>query len=358
MQRKKTYKNLEKQQTFFIFANENDNFSFLDNALITNIKDTTMNKDDILKLIQTNTGNNHIQLSNKNEFCIDDGVLTIILNADATVAIMQSDEAAFEGWAICIKSQLPEIVHNVILKWMKPEMQENDNKQLHYNRFLYRALRFSELYEWFSISENNITEIKDFQNTLTDLHNNSFSTNPKIKGVNAEKFKLSETIVEYLLANDLSSTIKKRFNLDFVDRQFPVGVKQGKRQFFTGGMSAIDLWGTKDDILTIIELKYNGGKTQNITVGIISEIFMYSCITRDIIRGLILKADKTPNAHEQQFYKNCKRYKHIVASMLSDKFHPLLENEKVLSIMNHQIVKEGDVDIRFDKTTYKLMTMI
>ena len=286
-----------------------------------------MNKDDILKLIQKNTDNNHIQFPDKTDFNIDEGTLTINIHADATVAIMQSDEAAFEGWAVCIKSKLPEIVHNVKLKWTKPDIREKDNKRLHYNRFLYRALRFSELYGWFSISESNIPEIKDFQNTLTDLHNNSFSENPKIKGVNPEKFKLSETIVEYLLANDLASTIKKRFNLDFVDRQFPVGVKKGKQQFFTGSMSAIDLWGTKGDTLTIIELKYNGGKNKNIKVGIISEIFMYSCITRDIIKGLILKADKTPNEHEQHFYEKCKQYKHIVASMLSDKFHPLLEDE-------------------------------
>ena len=317
-----------------------------------------MNKDDILKIIRKNTGNNHIQFPDKMELSVNDGILTVNIHTDATVEIMQSDEAAFEGWAICIKSQLPETVHNVILKWTKPEMQDNDNKQLHYNRFLYRALRFSELYEWFSISENNIPEIKDFQNTLTDLHNNSFSENPKIKGINSDNFKLSETVVEHLLANDLSSTIMERFDLDYVDRQFPVGVKRGNKKFFTGGMSAIDLWGTKDDIFTIIELKYNGGKTKNIKIGIISEIFMYSCIIRDIIRGLILKADKTPNEHEQQFYENSKQYKHIVASMLSDKFHPLLEDEKMLSIMNHQIVAEGDVDIRFDKTTYKLITMI
>lgn len=53
-----------------------------------------------------------------------------------------------------------------------------------------------------------------------------------------------------------------------------------------------------------------------------------------------------------------KKYKHIVARMLSDKYHPLLENEKVLSILNEQIIKEGDIVIEYNKTTYKLIEMI
>ena len=272
---------------------------------------------------------------------------------------MQTDGAAFEGWAICLKGLLPEIVSSVQLNWKRPEIRKDDsNKKLHYNRFLYRVLNFSELYEWFSISEMNTSEIEEFKRELTDLHNNSFSENPQIKGVDKGKFKLSETIVEFLLANDLSSSIRERFDLDFIDRQFPVGVKKGNLPFFTGGMSAIDLWGTKNDTLTIIELKYNGGDSKNIKVGIISEIFMYACIMRDIIKGVISRPDKTPNKHEEMLYDNHKKYKHIVARMLSDKYHPLLENEKVLSILNEQIIKEGDIVIEYNKTTYKLIEMI
>ena len=47
-----------------------------------------------------------------------------------------------------------------------------------------------------------------------------------------------------------------------------------------------------------------------------------------------------------------------MARMLSDKYHPLLENEKVLSILNEQIIKEGDIVIEYNKTTYKLIEMI
>ena len=57
-------------------------------------------------------------------------------------------------------------------------------------------------------------------------------------------------------------------------------------------------------------------------------------------------------------YDNHKKYKHIVSRMLSDKYHPLLENEKVLSVLNQQIIEEGDISIEYFKITYKLIEMI
>ena len=213
------------------------------------------NKNELLTLVWQKTDNKNIRFPSQIAFSVENGTLNIGISSDATCNNMQTDGAAFEGWAICLKGLLPEIVSSVQLNWKRPEIRKDDsNKKLHYNRFLYRVLNFSELYEWFSISEMNTSEIEEFKRELTDLHNNSFSENPQIKGVDKGKFKLSETIVEFLLANDLSSSIRERFDLDFIDRQFPVGVKKGNLPFFTGGMSAIDLWGTKNDTLTIIEL--------------------------------------------------------------------------------------------------------
>ena len=65
---------------------------------------------------------------------------------------MQSDNAAFEGWAICLKAWLPEQIERVCLKWDSPNVKfMTPNNKQHYNRFLYRALRFSQQYNWFSI---------------------------------------------------------------------------------------------------------------------------------------------------------------------------------------------------------------
>lgn len=326
-----------------------------------------MEKEDLLRCIQEKVKNNNIRFPSQINFHIDNGILFIRIKKDAVCNNMQTDGAAFEGWAICIKSWLPEIVGSFVLGWERPQKdmsqvsKKNNNKRLHYHRFLYRALRFSEFYEWCSISEDNIAEIEDFKKELTGLQNNSFSEKPGIKGINIEgekSFKLSETIIEYLLANDLSAYMKKQFNLEVVDRQFPVGVKKNNAQFFTGSMSAIDLWGTKGDILTIIELKYNGGDSKNIKVGIISELFMYSCIMKDILEGIILPPNNTPIENEKDFYIRHKEFKHIVARMLSDKYHPLLENDQVLSLMNQNRTMEENIDIKYYKTTYQLFEMI
>lgn len=273
----------------------------------------------------------------------------VILNA--TCNNMQSDNAAFEGWAICLKAWLPEQIERVCLKWDSPNVKfMTPNSKQHYNRFLYRALRFSQQYNWFSIDINNKWEVDNFIGELYDLQNNSYSEEPKLKG---NLGKLSETSVEYLLANKLSDQMKVYFDLDIIDRQFPVGVKRQGKQFFTGGMSAIDLWGMKDDVLSIIELKYNGGEAKNKKVGIISELFMYSNIMRDIISGIIVRPERTPKQNEESFYLRHQSFHSLKAFMLSDEYHPLVDNEKVFEILNNYSYSNG-IRVTFAKIKYKL----
>jgi hypothetical protein len=95
---------------------------------------------------------------------------TVIENA--TCKNMQTDNAAFEGWAVCLKAWLPDIIKSVELKWDKPhDIKNNDNKWCHYRRFLYRVLRFSEQYKWFTVSISNIAEI---ENSKTVIWNGTF----------------------------------------------------------------------------------------------------------------------------------------------------------------------------------------
>lgn len=273
---------------------------------------------------------------------------------NATCNNMQSDNAAFEGWAICLKAWLPEHIEYVNLKWDTPnDNYITPNNRQHYNRFLYRALRFSQQYVWFSIDVNNKREVDNFKSELYGLQNNNYSNMPSLKGnVN----DLGETSVEYLLATKFADSMKEHFNLDSIDRQFPVGVKRQGKQFFTGGMSAIDLWGMKENVLTIIELKFNGGKTKNKKVGIISELFMYSNIMQDIISGSILRPASTPNKHEEAFYRKHQSFSMLKACMLSDEFHPLVDNEKVFEILNNYSQSNSGVKVTFNKILYQLTT--
>lgn len=266
---------------------------------------------------------------------------------------MQEDNAAFEGWAICLKSWLCNI-EKVELSWDIPSENtlKRGSSEQHYNRFCYRVMRFKEAYkDWFSISDENKYEIEKFAKRFNKIRNNTYSKKPVHK---PSHNRFGETDMEFAMANDFNKIMKSYFNLEFIDRQFPVGLKKDERQFFTGGLSAIDLWGAKDDVLSIIELKYipkSGSK--NIKVGIISEIFLYSCVMRDIAKGMILKPS-TPVVKETEshFYKNAKKYRKVRAYMLANEYHPLVENKKVFSLLNSNTFSD-DTPIFFQQSHYK-----
>ena len=73
-----------------------------------------MNKEEILKKLQEK--NKNIRLPSEMDFTIQDNVLTIGMTEKGLISNMQTDAAAFEGWAICLKAWLPEFVDKVIIK--------------------------------------------------------------------------------------------------------------------------------------------------------------------------------------------------------------------------------------------------
>lgn len=109
--------------------------------------------------------------------------------------------------------------------------------------------------------------------------------------------------------------------------------------FFTGKKSAIDLWTISNDKkLVLYELKAK--KTKKPTVGTITELMFYASYMRD----MFLKNDNTwkPQPAKQDFRGYGKLYdayskqelSGIKAYMLVDTIHPLLQDGKVLKLMN------------------------
>lgn len=237
---------------------------------------------------------------------------------------MQADNAAFEGWAICIKAWLPEMVDRVCLKWTLPASADN----LHYHRFLYRVLRFREAYSWFNIDDSLNAEIETFKAKIADLTNNYGNKEPQKPQKKKEKY------LEYMIVHKHSSEFKTMFNVEYFNHQLPVGVKRNGRSFFTGRGSAIDLWGLNGDTISIFELKY-----KRKMVGIITELFLYTCIIKDMVRGVI----SPPNSAnckrecEKKLYSKIKSIKIIQANMLSEKeyYHDLI-NKEVIDLLNIQ----------------------
>lgn len=258
---------------------------------------------------------------------------------------MQTDNAAFEGWAVCMKAWLSD-VQKVALRWDEPEKFNSTESKQHYNRFLYRVMRFSEAFkEWFEVDSANRPAIENFRKQFRDLQNNSYSRKPD------KPSKAGETSIEYEMSHTFACQMKKYYNLDIIDRQLPIGVLQRGQRFFTGGKSAIDLWGMNDDTLTVIELKYNYDKSVNKKVGIISELFLYACTMRDMILGIIQSPIESPTKEEKMLYERIRSFRRIKAEMLSNGFHPLLDNAAILTILNHNAFQEN-VPITFGKTRY------
>jgi len=258
---------------------------------------------------------------------------------NALLTNMQSDNAAFEGWAIVLKALIPEKINKIELKWDAPTVQDD-----HYNRFCYRVIKMVEAFNWFSVSSTNQNDINAFQTRLHDLQNNCGNKIPQ------KKFKkeghVGENAVEYDMVHEQNfpTFLCKHYNVPNIYHQLPVGVKQNNKSFFAGTKAAIDLWGINNNELTIIELKY-----QNKMVGIISELFFYVSLMRDIVLGRISKPKATLR-YEKDLYKDIDHIRIIHARMLADAYHPLIDNDSVFSVLNDNLLK--DVKIDFDKSLY------
>jgi hypothetical protein len=90
-----------------------------------------------------------IQLPEPHQIAIDGevGCVVIRMTNKGLLANMQKDEAAFEGWALVLHRWCG--VEKIVLKWDLPSEGDSDR---HYQRFLYRAKRFLELFpEWFKV---------------------------------------------------------------------------------------------------------------------------------------------------------------------------------------------------------------
>lgn len=287
-----------------------------------------------------------ISFSDYIDITITNGTLTLSIcskkDKNPILDNMQNDGAAFEGWAICIKSWIPNI-NKIRLKWEPYEVNKNNG---HYNRFLYRVLKFKEMFDWFEIDKKHFTEISNFRSELTNLKNNSADKSPE------RPIDLKETRVEYDLVNIPynQEIMKNHFGLTKLNQHLPVGIKKNGASFFTGGASAIDLWGvtTKEELL-VIELKYIKDKetsnSKNIKVGIVSELLLYVNIMHDIFQNNIGKPIGKLEEEKALYKLNIKK---IGGCFFANEYHPLLENENVIKLLN-----DNKLNLIFEKHYYE-----
>jgi len=255
---------------------------------------------------------------------------------------MQVDDNAFEGWALAAY-----VAKNcgikIILDVFGEFKYEQYEKHGHLGRFLYRAYRFSEQYEWFSLSEYLLEETDKYMKYLFEsekLLNNMGGCEADVKEDHNK-----ENLAEAKLA--MPGAFKEYVNPNYgfgdneLFRQLPVGLFRNRvsesTMLFTGKKSAIDLWTWKDDEFCVIELK-----AKNKMVGIVTEIFFYANYMKDL---LLANGIFTLNENSEETVENDRGYSKllglsvncITGMMLTDIYHPLI-NQEVIAAMNDNTI--------------------
>lgn len=312
----------------------------------------TMTKQEILKALKESCSIKRVRLPNPLNMEIKNNCLIIDIPSDRLLKNMQTDSAAFEGWALVLKRWIKEI-NTVKIRWQEP-IKISPNEMQHYQRFLYRAKRFSDAYNWVEIDNSNkscvnLLKIKKGENLLINAPSGK-RPRKYDKRVALESYSESK-LEEFILTNEeVKSVFKQSFYLDILDNQLPVGVFKdkisNKTKIFTGGKSAIDIWGiNKNNEFCLFELK----NSENRKVGALSEMLFYSFLIQDVLNGVIKYVETTHDGVME--IKNTKKVK---CFLLAPFLHPLIDKD-VISLMNKSKskIEYGNIKIESD-FTFKL----
>ncbi len=280
------------------------------------------------------------------EFVGTDESVRMVLKS-GSIANMQTDASAFEGWALVLRRWFGV---RVTLCWKSPLPQASPTERCHYQRFLYRVAFFRERFgEWFDIEDRD---------ALRDLATAPGSATRFL--VNWPGLRISDVPIEKGAARrdkerqlelGLKGSAELRAHFDLgdavIDRQFPVGLFNGRichhDRIFTGGKSAIDLFALNDTQLTLFELKAG----DNISVGSLAELLFYVAFMRDVVRGRFTFPDTLkPWSVEPSALAKVTR---IRAVLLGHRIHPLLCDTQLIDLLNSGLERlDGKPSVTFE----------
>jgi hypothetical protein len=309
------------------------------------------------------------QLPRDIDFFYEKGRLTLLLGKEAIGfdyfdskgqkhhRNMQEDKAAFEGWAIVIKAfwKPTDEKYNVsidisddVLKELPHPEEVFINKTAegisagHYGRFLYRAYKFAEEFNWFELSDKIQRRVNEYRDLL-DKYECTNHLPDKEAGINKHKeiqaecsFSKHPNELKALCDGLISGDVYRQLGCRLED-------KNGKYKFFTGGRSAMDLWNLSDDILNIFELKAVTETSKNRKVGIITELFFYVEYCQDmfgeknIFTPQVMEASSEKGRGYGILYNA--QIRGVRGFFLTNKYHPLIKGKdedkdnKVLEVL-------------------------
>jgi len=270
----------------------------------------------------------NISLPDQNHFRLSGNTQTVRLSLtkEAVISNMQDNVAAFEGWLLALKAW--GCIENAELHWDTPSDEENG----HYQRFLYRVTWFARLFtSWFRVAQECRANLNGSK--VSEFKGSSFVNTAKGAPTCPHKSSKEAKLEKYLAD---SGWMASTFALNTVGRQFPVGLFKdtvsATMKVFTGGKSAIDLVGIneKTKCLWVFELKAGG----NQPMGIVSELFFYVAFMRDVIDGNFKYEDDQPDFDGRLPHGELEKIEEIRGCLLAPKFHPLLDDNRVVEQLN------------------------
>ena len=230
-----------------------------------------------------------IRLPREIEFSPNGDILTIRMNEKGVNENMQEDEAAFEAWALVARAKEYKKIQLDISALPDGEKVGIYTlpEHLHLNRFIYRALKFSENFDWFTLSPKLEKKVEQFRKAL-ERETLVYNVPTQEAKETAEN---SEAKMERRLISNVNETNKLLdANVEMYYSQLPVGLFRGKKSkstmVFPGGSAAIDLWGIENDTFHLVELKV--GKNKGL--GVLSELFFYVSFMFDVHCNKMAKA--------------------------------------------------------------------
>lgn len=257
--------------------------------------------------------------------------LVLTLGRQSLVSNMQSDQSAFEGWALCVFANNKGEYEHVRIDWEPLDKGFLSPQELgHYYRFLFRAFMFRNNYPGLveiRPSAESVLDVDEMKRWVLNFPNGNTKESGK-KNENAEAH----------LERELLAMMDGHF--DYCDHQLPAGLFVDEihnvNARSSGKLSQIDLWSVKDGALNIYELKND----VNEAVGIISELMFYTnvmdCFRRHIFNYPAAFARKRVYyRHSKELYEDIinDRINVVNGYLLANNIHPRI-NEDVISLMN------------------------
>lgn len=276
-----------------------------------------------------------IKLPTRVQFTMEGDSCSIYMPDDLACDNLQNDPAAFDGWALALRTWLG---CDVSISWTPAK----DVKDRDYQRFLYRMIRFHEAVNWFYIA----SDCEEYLDASLVLEPDGmpkkapgyFLVNVPGKRKEVKDDDVARELTE-LTENELENQffLRPQRLLDCIDwnanimKQIPVGVfaeeVSKSSSVFPGVGGKVDL-GAVDESrgVALFELKKPGNRK----VGSISELLFYAHVVRDIQLEILGYEERKQGVNERRIRKASS----VTGFILADQLHPLLDNEALFEILN------------------------